>query len=115
MTMTGTRDQDDQQPKDDAVSALGDPALIHHAARGPEHLTDRGPRAGQALERVTANLTSRSSRALNLATDLTGDSKTDTVNRALQVYAYLMQITSQGGAIYVREESDGKLERLAIF
>lgn len=67
------------------------------------------------LERVTVNLTARASRALELATDLTGDTKTDTINRALQIYAFLEEVTQHGGAIYVREEKEADLERLRIF
>ena len=61
------------------------------------------------------NLTGRASRALDLATELTGDTKTDTVNRALQVYAYLEQVTARGGSVYVREAAEAELERLKVF
>ena len=66
------------------------------------------------LERVTVNLTARASTALELATKLTGDSKTDTINRALQVYALIEQITAKGGSIYIREASDSELERVLM-
>jgi hypothetical protein len=69
----------------------------------------------ESLARVTVNLTSRSSRALELATQLTGDSKTDTINRALQVYAYLEQVTQNGAAIYVQESAGSEPRRLKIF
>jgi hypothetical protein len=49
------------------------------------------------LERLTVNLTERSSAALRLAHELAGDSKTDTVNRAIQVYAYLVQQSQASG------------------
>jgi hypothetical protein len=84
-------------------------------------LQERAPhsRTGQAqggsLERVTVNLTSRSSRALELVAELTGDSKTDTINRALQVYAYLEQVTLDGGALYLRESADSELQLVNIF
>ena len=78
--------------------------------------TARGRGDGEApLERVTVNLTARAARALELAVNLTGDSKTDTVNRALQIYAFLEQASAQGGAVYVREGKDAELERLRIF
>ncbi len=67
------------------------------------------------LERITVNLTARSARALEAATDLTGDSKTDTVNRALQIYAFMEHVTASGGSIYVRETADSELERLKLF
>jgi hypothetical protein len=68
-----------------------------------------------SLERVTVNLTSRASSALQLAAELTGDTKTDILNRALQVYAYLEQVVSKGGSVHVRESDDGELEKLKIF
>jgi hypothetical protein len=75
----------------------------------------RGSGSNGPLERITVNLTGRASRALDLATELTGDTKTDTVNRALQVYAYMEQITARGGSVYVREAADAELERLKVF
>jgi hypothetical protein len=75
----------------------------------------RGNGSNGPLERITVNLTGRASRALEIATELTGDTKTDTVNRALQVYAYMEQITARGGSVYVREATDAELERLKVF
>ena len=75
----------------------------------------RGNGSNGPLERITVNLTGRASRALDLATELTGDTKTDTVNRALQIYAYLEQITADGGSIYVKEAAGSELERLKVF
>jgi hypothetical protein len=70
---------------------------------------------GGPYERVTVNLTGRASRALEATTDITGDTKTDTINRALQVYAYLEEVAARGGSIYVREAEGSELERLKIF
>ena len=66
------------------------------------------------LERITVNLVARAARALQKAADLTGDSKTDTINRAVQVYAYLEEINSRGGTIYIREADGAELERLKM-
>ncbi len=44
----------------------------------------------------------------------TGDSQTDTINRAIQVYAYLTDITETGGTLYVRDDGSDELERLRI-
>lgn len=74
-----------------------------------------GSRPGGALERVTVNLTPRSARALELATQITGDSKTDTINRAIQLYAYIEHITSEGGTVHIRESADSEPERLKFF
>jgi hypothetical protein len=77
----------------------------HLAAPGPDHKT---------LERVTVTLSPRACSALEAIVHRTGDSKTDTINRALQIYNYLDEITHSGGAVYV-QNSDGKPERLKIF
>ena len=68
-----------------------------------------------SLERVTVNLTPRSFRALEQVVRLTGDTKTDTINRALQVYAYLEEVIHASGSIYVRPSPDAETERLRIF
>jgi hypothetical protein len=74
------------------------------------------PRSSQRsnLQRVTVNLTPRSLQALERAVKQTGDSQTDTINRAIQVYAYLANITENHGTIYVRDEGSDDAERLHI-
>jgi hypothetical protein len=67
------------------------------------------------LERITVNLIARASRALQKVAELTGDTKTDSINRAIQIYAYLEEVSSRGGAIYVKESADSELERLKMF
>jgi hypothetical protein len=42
-------------------------------------------------------MTRSSRRALGLAVELTGDTKTDIINRALQIYAYLEQVSAPAG------------------
>ena len=63
------------------------------------------------LERLTVNLTERSSKALSLAHGITSDTKTDIVNRALQVYAYIVHQENQGREIY-STDADGEKVRL---
>jgi hypothetical protein len=106
--MTGTQDQGSEQSGKDPVSALSDPKLKHPSARGGGGVVYDRHRSsgGGSFERVTVNLTSQSSQALELATSLTGDSKTDTINRAVQLYAYLREVISKGGSIYARESDD---------
>lgn len=64
------------------------------------------------LERVTVNLTAKSSLAMNQAVRITGDSKTDTINRALQLYAYLEQVVHDGGEVHIRESGASETERI---
>jgi hypothetical protein len=70
---------------------------------------------GKGPERVTVNLIPRASQALHEVSDLTGDSKTDTINRALQVYKYLMEIVESGGDIYVREKDSEQFQLVKMF
>jgi len=63
--------------------------------------------------RLTVNLIPRADKALQLAVQLTGDSKTDTVNRALQVYAYLEYVISRGSEVLIRER-DGSTGRIIL-
>ena len=70
---------------------------------------------GGPLERVTVNLSARASRALELITKLTGDSKTDVINRALQVYAFFEETTADGGALYIQESKDAPQQLVKIF
>lgn len=82
---------------------------------GPQQNARRSRRSGgHGLERITVNLTARSSSALDLAVELTGDTKTDTINRAIQIYAYLEKVIRNGGSVHVREEEGADLERLKI-
>ena len=67
-----------------------------------------------SLQRVTVNLTPRSWQALETAIKRTGDSQTDAINRAIQVYSYLADITETGGTLYVRDAGSDELERLRI-
>lgn len=76
----------------------------------------RGGRGGrEPLERVTVNLISRASRALEQVSELTGDTKTDSINRAIQIYAYLEEVTTSGGSIYVQEAGEDEPQKIKIF
>jgi hypothetical protein len=77
---------------------------------------ERGHGGNGPLERVTVNLIARASRALQRVVDRTGDSKTDAINRAIQVYAYLVEIDANGGTITVRETkgSDPQLLKMGV-
>jgi hypothetical protein len=74
---------------------------------------DRG--GGSALERVTVNLTMRSVAAMDKLVDLTGDTKTETINKALQFYAHIQEFLDSGGALYMRDPDSDELERIKIF
>ncbi|MGI8336072.1 hypothetical protein ACRYCC_39535 [Actinomadura scrupuli] len=69
-----------------------------------------GPRP--QMERVTVNLTARASEALRESVEVSGDTKTDTINRALLVYAFLQGVMREGGAVYTKSGDTGELERV---
>ncbi|VVJ23792.1 Uncharacterised protein [Amycolatopsis camponoti] len=87
----------DEQVEDQTVSSKTGPGKQPPEGRGG---------GGGGLERVTVNLAPRASRALEKAVALTGDSKTDTINRALQVYAYLEEVWAKNGQVLVRSSPD---------
>ena len=82
-----------------------------------ESVTRGGRRHGGSgpLERITVNLIARASRALQAVSERTGDSKTDSINRAIQVYSYLTELDAAGGGIYVRESANSEIQRLKLF
>lgn len=75
-------------------------------------MKDGSPRESGNLHKVTVNLTGRSWAAANLAAESTGLSRTDVINRAIQVYAYLEHETAQGGEVYVKAKDSEVMEKL---
>jgi hypothetical protein len=65
------------------------------------------------LERITVNLIPRASKALDDLMRLNGYSKTDNVNRALTVYAFIERIFNEEGELVIRDK-DGIESRLTI-
>lgn len=54
---------------------------------------------GMVVTKVTVNLTAKSRAALVDAVQLSGGNKTDSINRALQIYAYILREQAAGNAI----------------
>lgn len=70
-------------------------------------------RTGGTAERVTLNLTANASDALAEAQSLSRDSKTDTMNKAIQLYSLILRVQAEGGGAYLKEKG-GELERLRV-
>ena len=80
---------------------------------GDQPAPPSAPRRGSGpFERFTVNLTAQSSRALQDAVGLTGHTKTDTVNKALQLWHHIQHLAGTGGAVYFRAADGGDLERV---
>jgi hypothetical protein len=80
--------------------------LLEHTQRG---------RQDNTLQRITVNLTPHSKRALEAAASQTRNTKTDIINRALQVYSFLTQVDENGGSIYVKDSADDSQMREVRF
>lgn len=64
-------------------------------------------------ERFTVTLISAAVHALAILVNLTGLSKTDAVNRAIQVYGFLASEMADGKEVLLRDKT-GNLERVHI-
>lgn len=79
---------------------------------------EQPPSAGRGhgpLEKITVNLTPRTVAALELLVEMTGNSKTDSINRAIQIYSYLESVWGQGGSVHVQEGKDREMNTLKVF
>ncbi|WP_106399484.1 ribbon-helix-helix domain-containing protein [Actinocorallia populi] len=63
-------------------------------------------------ERITVNLTPKTTLALDELVKRSGDTKTDTINRALQLYEFLDGVIRDGGKVYVQEPGSDEPERV---
>lgn len=89
-------------------------AAIVHTRPGRDD-TDRPPPATPGgLVRVTVNLTPKSADSLDAISASTGLSKTDVINRALQVYQVVEELLDRGGGSILVKHPSGELERIYI-
>jgi hypothetical protein len=66
------------------------------------------------LVRVTVNLTPKAHADLVKLNGATGLSKTDVINRALQVYSLVEDLLDRGGGSIVVQHADGQTERIYV-
>lgn len=66
------------------------------------------------LTRSTITFIPRGAAALAEAMERTGDNVTDSVNRAVQVYAHLLKLADEGQLVFVENPSTGERERLIL-
>ena len=70
--------------------------------------------APRAAGKITVPLIGEAVIALYSTAETLGLSRTDTVNRAIQAYAYLTAVQQQDGEIYVRQAPGDDLHRIAF-
>lgn len=65
------------------------------------------------LTKISLNMIPRAVAAIEQAADITGDSRTDVINRAVQLYAFTEAIQHAGGFLMVHNP-DGTTYRLEL-
>jgi len=85
-------------------------ATSGRTGNGPEKPSKRQPE----LTKVSANFVPRAVAALDLASEITGDTRTDVLNRAIQVYAYLAKVLEDGNRIFVENPTTGAKDRVVF-
>src|SRR2546430_498477 len=76
--------------------------------------THEGSGGGGGLVRVTVNLTPAALQALDRLCEATGYSKTDVINRALQVYEVWQELADRNGGPVTVKHKDGETERIRL-
>ncbi len=72
------------------------------------------PGGGGGLVRVTVNLTPNAAQAMERLCEETGYSKTDVINRALQVYEVWQEVAQRNGGTVSVKHRDGETERIRL-
>jgi hypothetical protein len=70
-------------------------------------------KAPEVHEQMTVNFIERTSRALELTVRLTGDTKTNTINRAIQKNAFLEAEAARGCVLLMRNP-DGTVDEVVF-
>jgi len=71
--------------------------------------------APPATLRVTVNLSSRATTALHAITGLTGDSKTEAINKALQAYALIQEAQHAGGGAWLQDNGNARPSQIRFY
>jgi hypothetical protein len=77
---------------------------IESPPTGPE---SRHRSGGPSLTKLTVNITSKTVAALDQAVEVNDESKTDAANRAIQAYAFLTRMVSEGWELTLKDP-DGR-------
>jgi hypothetical protein len=76
---------------------------------------DAGGGGGSSSERITVSLAGRTWAALEDLVAATGDTKTDSINKAVLFYAEIRKLVESGGAVYLKEPGSSEAERVRFF
>jgi len=62
------------------------------------------------LKRVTLNLTRGTVKALEGVLELTGESSTDEINKAIRFYGRVLALINDGGNVYIQEPGSQQVQ-----
>jgi hypothetical protein len=96
-----------QQPKPDPVSALSDPKLKRPVARGHDDVGLPSLRQSRT-DRITVALIPKAGEDLETLQERTGLSRTDIVNRAISLNAFIEDQVQAGKELLVRDPETGE-------
>jgi len=65
--------------------------------------------------RVTVNLSARAAAAIHAITGLTGDSKTEAINKALQAYALIQEAQHAGGGAWLQDNGSSRPSQIRFY
>lgn len=71
-------------------------------------------KSGGSLTKITINLAPKAVKALEEVADATGDTKTESINRAVQIYAWLQTRINAGDQFLVLDK-EGRTREIQIF
>jgi len=82
-----------------------------------EHLAaETRPSAPSATAaRVTVNLSENSVEALDAAVQLTRNTKTEVINKAVQLFAVVQQAQHEGGGVSIKDSKEAEWTRVRFF
>lgn len=81
----------------------------HDQSTASEEQKTRGP------VRITVNLSGRAATDLDVITGLTGDSKTEAINKALQAYSLIQQAQHRGGGCWLQDDGQSEPVRSRFY
>jgi hypothetical protein len=99
-----------QRDTGDDASGIRQSPSVDQAPAGPA----TGGQAGGGLQRVTANFTPRAMASLERVSARTGDSRTDVLNMAVQVFEAIVELVEEGDGRNLRVLVNGE-ERILRF
>jgi len=71
--------------------------------------------AAAAVGRVTVNLSKNSAEALDDAVQLTRNTKTEVINKALQLFAVVQRAQHEGGGVSIKDSKEADWTQVRFF